>query len=97
MANRNSFKFSGLVNKKAVGIDSGAEHKGVTVTVKKQTSKLVIYCTMYSCTVITGARRYVVKKTHLTKNRRKTFHSIRKTLGSNFYRKDLIEVQLAIL
>lgn len=41
LANKNSFKFSGLVNKKAVGIDSGAEHKGVTVIIKKQTSELL--------------------------------------------------------
>ena len=34
-----------------------------------------------------------MRKAALTKNRRKTFHSIRKTLGSNYYRKDLIEVQ----
>lgn len=75
LASKNSFKFSGLVNRKAIGIDNGAERKGVMLITKKQTN----------------ARRYEVKKTALTKNRRKSFRSIRKTLGSNFYRKDLVE------
>jgi len=38
LANKNSFKFSGLVNRKAVGIDSGTEGKGVLLITKKQTS-----------------------------------------------------------
>ncbi|XP_065917023.1 large ribosomal subunit protein eL28-like [Dysidea avara] len=75
LANKNSFKFSGLVNKKAVGIENGPEGKGVTLVTKKQTN----------------ARQFTVKKTALVKNRRKTYHSIRKSLGTSEYRKDLIE------
>ena len=97
MANKNSFKFSGLVNKKSVGIDSGTEQKGVTLLTKKQTSELLRCYITHSYAFIVDSRQYVVKKTALTKNRRKTFHSIRKTLGSNFYRKDLIEVLTKIL
>lgn len=99
MASKNSFKFSGLVNKKAVGIDNGAENKGVVLITKKQTSELLVLCTVFTDVLLLflDARRYTLKKTALIKNRRKTFHSIRKTLGSNYYRKDLIEVQLLVL
>jgi len=43
LANKNSFKFNGLVNKKAVGIESGPDGKGVTLVTRKQTSKLCYF------------------------------------------------------
>ena len=39
LAGKNSFKHSGLVNKKAVGIESGPDGKGVCLVTKKQTSE----------------------------------------------------------
>ena len=53
LANKNSFKFSGLVNKKAVGIENGPEGKGVTLVTKKQTSK---FCFLFVSHVVTAVR-----------------------------------------
>jgi len=49
LANKNSFKFSGLANKKAVGIENGPEGKGVTLVTKKQTSKSYFLLHGYCC------------------------------------------------
>jgi len=50
LANRNSFKYSGLVNKKAVGIENGSEGKGVTLVTKKQTSE---FCLLFVGNMVT--------------------------------------------
>ncbi|XP_022326128.2 large ribosomal subunit protein eL28-like [Crassostrea virginica] len=71
----NSFRYNGLVHKKTVGVVPAKDGKGVVLITKK-----------------TNAGKRPGKgysKVELKRGSRQTFSSIRKTLRSNRYRKDL--------
>ena len=79
----NSFKYSGLANAKAVGIEPAEDGKGIVLTTKSKKSDRV--------------RKPVksLNKVTLTKPFRKTAKTIMSQTSGNFYRADLERAALA--
>ncbi|XP_030853978.1 60S ribosomal protein L28-like isoform X1 [Strongylocentrotus purpuratus] len=75
LKNRNSFKYNGLIHKKAVGVEAAADGKGVVLVTKK----------------IKGTMNKPAKtfnRVEMKKDSRRTLTAIRRTLKKG-YRKDL--------
>lgn len=77
MKGKNSFRFSGLVNAKTVGVEPSADRKGVVLTTRKQThrNKPAKNSNRVTFQAASGPRRVLSK--------------IRTTLRQTKYRKDL--------
>ncbi|CAI8037752.1 60S ribosomal protein L28 [Geodia barretti] len=76
----NAWKYNGLVNKKAVGITAGPDNKGIVLRTRRKRGGTRRPAKMFSDVVMVG-------------DRRRTFRAIRKNLGGNCYRRDLVEVR----
>ncbi|XP_064649419.1 large ribosomal subunit protein eL28-like [Lineus longissimus] len=75
LTGRNSFRYNGLVHKKTVGVEACSDGKGVVVVTRKST----------------GARKpsKSFSRVELKRGSRRSLDTIRKTLRTNRYRKDL--------
>ncbi|XP_076454737.1 large ribosomal subunit protein eL28-like [Babylonia areolata] len=72
---RNSFRFSGLVQKRTVGVEPAKDGKGVVLITKK----------------VTGSRKpgKNINRVELKRDSRRTFRAIRNITRKSGYRKDL--------
>ncbi|KAJ7383275.1 60S ribosomal protein L28 [Desmophyllum pertusum] len=75
LTGRHAFKYSGLVNKKAIGITADPTGKGVVLTTKK---------TKYA-----NKPSKVNSKMTLASDSRRTVQTVKNLCGKNFYRRDL--------
>ncbi|XP_041369308.1 60S ribosomal protein L28-like [Gigantopelta aegis] len=75
LKNRNSFRYNGLVHKKTIGIEPAKDGKGVVLITKK--SKIY------------NKPSKTYNKVEMKRDPRRTFATIRNTLRSKRYRKDL--------
>ncbi|XP_073242040.1 large ribosomal subunit protein eL28-like [Porites lutea] len=75
LAGRHSFKHSGLVNKKAIGVTADPNGKGVVLTTKK--------------TKFANKPPKNLTKVTLASDSRRTVKTIKNLCGKNFYRQDL--------
>ncbi|CAB4406815.1 unnamed protein product [Rhizophagus irregularis] len=82
LTNLNSFKYSGLANKKAIGITPGPSNRGVTVVAKKTN-------------IASYKPAKAINKVTLTKGVRRSAKSFTSLLTKSHYRPDLRKAALA--
>merc|ERR1712066_577506 len=80
LTNRNSQRYNGLVNSKAVGVSAAADNKGFVLTTRRSKNAFKPGKSMVNTTTKAGARR--------------SLHKVKAVLNKQRYRKDLTKAAL---